>query len=44
MKRRKMVLTALIMMGMAMFNSGCAVIGAAISAGIGYAIYQATAK
>lgn len=39
-----MVLTALIVMGMAMFNYGCAAIGAAISAGIGYAIYQATSK
>jgi hypothetical protein len=42
--RRKAVLTWLILIFLAIANSGCAVIGAAVSAGMAYGIYQATKK
>ena len=39
---KKLVITWVLFLFLAAFNSGCALIGAAISAGIGYGIYTAT--
>ena len=44
MKRKQTLIAGLILIITSLFNAGCAVIGAAASAGIGYAIYQATKK
>lgn len=42
MNRRKLIVTWVMVAFLAVMTSGCAVVGAAISAGLGYAIYQAT--
>ena len=42
MKKKRIVVTVLVFVFAAMLNSGCAAIGAAISAGAAYGIYQAT--
>jgi len=44
MNKRKLVTTWLVLVFLAIVNSGCAVLGTAISAGIAYGIYQATKK
>ncbi len=42
MDKRKQVVLWMVLAFLAVANSGCAVVGTAISAGISYAIYQAT--
>jgi hypothetical protein len=44
MLKKRWIATGLFLILMTLANAGCAVIGAAASAGIGYAIYQATRK
>jgi len=44
MNRFKRCVAFAMLMVLMMMNSGCAVIGAALSAGIGYGIYMATKK
>ena len=42
MRRMKLFVAAMIMMVLAFTSSGCAVVGAALGAGMAYGIYQAT--
>ena len=44
MKKKQLIVTWVMLFFLTVVTSGCAVIGAAISAGIGYGIYQATKK
>jgi len=41
---KKRIVMSLLLMALALFNSGCAVIGTALGAGMAYGIYQATKK
>lgn len=44
MLKKRWLTTGIFLILITLANTGCAVIGAAASAGIGYAIYQATKK
>ncbi len=44
MKKRKIIAAWLILVVFTLLNCGCALLGAAVSAGISYAIYKATSK
>jgi hypothetical protein len=44
MNKKKLMVTWLVLAFLTVATSGCALIGAAISAGVSYGIYQATKK
>jgi hypothetical protein len=43
-KKRKIVAAWIMLVMFTLLNCGCALLGAAVSAGISYAIYKATSK
>lgn len=44
MNKKRLIVTLAMLVLLTVANSGCALIGAAISAGISYGIYQATKR
>ncbi|MCX5701806.1 MAG: hypothetical protein NTW64_02350 [Candidatus Omnitrophica bacterium] len=44
MNKKKLMLTWLVLVFLTVATSGCALIGAAITAGVSYGLYQATNK
>jgi hypothetical protein len=44
MAKKRLLSTVILLIGIMIFNAGCALLGAAASAGMAYGIYMATKK